>query len=189
MSGDHPIYFSILEDEEKVVRVFEEPSREKRLQILCGLAPFFAFLVLSLFLLRDMNDQPGARPVLLVILVGIPSLFVFWLRLCRTRFVITSRRAIRLVAGMKTEEIRFVDCQKPSLVILQESPSAMYRWFAKLLSTKPSIRLNRIDPLPMTLNAFLRSRDPAGMNITMVSVDMSADNFFEDVLRAWEATA
>jgi hypothetical protein len=187
MDGQPEYLSRVLESAESLILFVPEPSPQVRVRILLALAPLFAVLLLAITFVDFDKEEPKGRLLLILSLGGAAALFVHWLRLCRTSFAITTARAIRFVSGRKADDLMFKECQRPSLISLSDTRSAILRCYARLCRVKPAVRLNRLKPLPMTSGRFLSSRDLGGMSIGMLGVDMSANHVFEDTIRAWEA--
>ena len=94
---------------------------------------------------------------------------------------------MRFVAGRKIDELEFAGCAKPFALDLSKSASLIARGSARFMSLRPMVRLNRTQVDPLTLGAFLTSRDRTGMQIGYPAHDIPTPKILKDTTRAWEA--
>jgi hypothetical protein len=186
VSVELPSYVSSeLQSGETLLAYVPAPDLTARRRIIR--APFPLYTGLVILVVAAFSDRmdlfAGAAGLVLAI-----ALFIYSLRLCRTSYVISARRVIRFVGGLKIEDVKLAESGKPVLLDYAASGFSIGRWIARFLSLGPIVEVRRLKPEPWTIAAFVTSRDLSRMRIGYPGHSLPIAKMFDDVTRAWEAT-
>jgi hypothetical protein len=167
---------------EKLVSYIPEPDLTARRRIILALLPSSAFLVFVV-LWAFMDGQqvlPAAAGVYLLV-----ASFVLALRLCRTSYVISTRRIFRFVGRRKIEQAELSDVTQPVLLDFASSGLFLWRWMARFMSLGPVVEVRHLKPEPWTIAAFFTSRDLSRMRIGYPGHSLSIAQILDDLTLAW----
>jgi hypothetical protein len=182
VSGVLPSAVSVtLEGEEKLISYLPEPDVRTRRRIILALFPTFVCVALiSLYAFTDGRDVLlGLATVYLMV-----ALFMFAIRLCRTSYIISTRRLVHLVGGQKVGEVALAEAARPFLLDYAEGGFAA-RWVARFLLLGPTVNVIRLKPKPWTLAHFFNNRDRSGIRIGYPGHSLSIAKIFDDLTLAW----
>jgi hypothetical protein len=167
---------------ETLVSYIPEPDLTARRRIILALLPSFAFLVI----VAPWAFTDGQQ--FLLAAAGV-YLLVAWsiyaLRLCRTSYVVSTRRVIRFVGGKKVEQATLAEIAQPVLLDFAASGSFVWRWMARFMSLGPVVEARRLKPEPWTIAAFLTSRDLSRLRIGYPGHSLPIAQIFDDLTLAW----
>lgn len=173
-----------LQKSEKLISFITEPDLPARRRILVAIFPLIVSVVIVGLVVFNDGQQllAGAAVVYLAIA------FLIWARrLCRTSYVISTRRVVRFVGGKKVEDVTLAEIGKPVLLDYAASDFFLARWIARFLSLGPGVEIRRLKPEPWTVTAFFTSRDLSRMRIGYPGHSLFIAKIFDDVTLAWEA--
>jgi hypothetical protein len=184
VSGTLPSAVSdILEGAEKLILYLPEPDLTTRRRVILALFPTFLCVVLiGLFAFTEQQDAlTGFATVYIAV-----ALFVFAIRLCRTSYIISTRRLVHLVGGQKVGEVALAEAARPLLLDYAERGFAA-RWVARFLLLGPTVNVIRLKPKPWTLAHFFNNRDRSGIRIGYPGHSLPSIMIIDELTLAWAA--
>jgi hypothetical protein len=175
---------SALDRDETLVSYTPAPDLTARRRIILALCPSFVCLASTALWAFGDGQEALAAAATVYLLV---ALFVFAIRLCRTSYILSTRRLMRFVGGRKVEDVKLAESSQPLLHDFAASGSIMARWAARFFSLGPTVNVRRRKPDPWTLADFITGRDRSGMRIGYPGHSLPTARILDDATRAWRA--